>query len=331
MKGGGRSGRWQGILRLVYDFRMIRVNRYALGNSIVAACALFALAGVLHAQPAGVPDTLKVFHPTGPLSSYDVATIKPHIDSPQGAGNMRAIGGMTIRTYISRAYGVPLVMGIDIQLENSRVVGGPAWIDKDQYDIKGKPADDLREAMDKMTREQQLEQNEMMQQSLLADRFHLKVHFETREMKVLDLLPAKGGLKITAVDPPPSGPISPPAGVKDRMPPGMTRMMFSANGLRVLDARSTTMTAFSNFLRGQPEIGGKPIVDKTGFAGNFDVKSLRFAGLTAVQTSASSSNSDPDAPSLSTALEEQLGLKLVPDHAQVEVVVIDSIDRPSEN
>src|SRR5438874_6539545 len=132
---------------------------------------------------------VKVFHPAGPMPSYEVATIKP-------ANPDQSYGGVTLRRYIAGAYGIPSPWGVPgYEYSGSQVAGGPAWIEKDRYEIKGKPADELRDAMEKMSRDDRAAQNRMMQQSLLAERFHLKVHFETREMPVFELIPAKGGLK----------------------------------------------------------------------------------------------------------------------------------------
>lgn len=268
---------------------------------------------------------VKAFHPAGPLPSYEVATIKP-------ADPDKPFAGMILRRYIAMAYGVPLPWGIPgVELQGSQVIGGPEWIDKDRYDIKGKAADELREAMRKMSPEDRRAQEEMLEQSLLADRFHLKVHFDTRQMQVFELVPAKGGLKITAVDPPPEGEPSQPA-KPGEFRPGTMSLSVGMNGLNILNARSMPLDIFINALRGQaPEIGGRPVVDHTGFHGNFDVKDFRFVGLAYTHGAGGASATDPDAPSLEQALEQQLGLKLVRTKAQVEVVVIDSIDRPTEN
>jgi len=90
------------------------------------------------------------------------------------------------------------------------------------------------------------------------------------------------------------------------------------------------MGSLINMLRGTSDVGGKPILDKTGFTDHFDIVNLRWAGLS---TAAPADNGAPDtdAPSLFTALEETLGLKLTPAKGPVEVLVIDSIDRPTEN
>ena len=191
------------------------------------------------------------------------------------------------------------------------MVGGPAWIDKDKYDIKGKAPDELRQAMQKMTEDQGGATIKTMQQSLLAERFHLKVHFETREMQLFEMVPAKGGLKIK-----PAAPINNNAAAagapKDKLSPGSMNMMIRTDGSATLEARAATMGLFLNALRGESsDVAGRPIVDKTGFQGKFDLKDFRFAGVPLPNAGgAGATASDPDVPSLSQALEQQLGLKL---------------------
>ncbi|HKO19136.1 MAG TPA: TIGR03435 family protein, partial [Acidobacteriaceae bacterium] len=273
------------------------VNRLrVLAGQLVCLGLCGAWAGV-----AQTPPVVKAFHPDGPMPSYDVATIKPSDPGQQ-------FGGTTLRRYISGAYGVQAGWAIMVGQETfSQVIGGPAWIDKDRYDIKGKPPEDIADAMKKMSPEERAAQNRMMQQSLLAERFHLKVHFETREMPIFELVPAKGGLKITAVDPPPPPSAVPPPPPKPggAMPPGSARMGIM-NGAAVLDARAASMELFLGAIRGlAPDIAGRPIVDMTGFKGNFDVKDFRFQGPSLPQAAGNSGNNadPPDAPSLAHELE----------------------------
>ena len=112
-------------------------------------------------------------------------------------------------------------------------------------------------------------------------------------------------------------------------------MMVMQNGLHIIEATSTTMETFCNGLRGSaPEIGGRPVVNMTNFTSNFDVRDFRFAGApfqAPGASAAAASDPDPNAVSVKEALEQQLGLKLVAAKGQVEVVVIDSIHRPTEN
>ncbi len=280
--------------------------------------AAFALL-ILPASAQTADPVVRVFHPSAPLPSYDVATIKLSVPVTDPNGNV-VLRGDTVRQYIRAAYS-PGRGG----LPATQVIGGPEWIDKDTYTITGKPPADLELAMQKMNLANRAQQNRAMQQSLLADRFHLKVHFEVREMPVYALVPAKGGLKIKAVEPPaphdPSGPPPPPLSPRGPLPAGAVMM-----GGGALRGHSIPMDSFIAALNNTlQEAGARPILDETGFTGNFDFD-LTWAPLTAADSSNPS-----DAPSLETALEETLGIKLVSTKGPVEVVVIDSIDHPTEN
>jgi bla regulator protein BlaR1 len=295
---------------------------------LAAAFALLTLAGPAFtglAQPAQPKPELLLYHPSAPLS-YEVATIKP-IDANTADGMVRLSPGVTrrplsplnLRRYIMNAYGA---------MYAAQVVGGPDWLDKEAYNIKGKVPDELEAALQKMKPDEQQNQTRAMQQSLLVDRFQLKAHFETRVLPVYELVPAKGGLKITEVPAPPERkPGDPPLQMHpgDPLPPGTIRTMMNSNGLRAVDARAIPMTTLARMIGGpMSEVGDRPVVDHTGFTGYLDIKALTWAPIgNAGATDA------PDAPSLTGALEKQLGIKLVPAKDPIEVLVIDSIDRPS--
>ena len=304
-------------------------------RTLAVLCPLFAF--TVSAQTSD--PIARVFHPPTPLPSYDVATIKPYVPVTMPNGMMPLLGGNTVRQYIRMAYGLsigPLGSG---QLAAAQVIGGPEWIDKERYDVKGKPSPDLEVAMKKMKPEEQSAQQRMMQQSLLADRFHLKVHFEVREMPVYALVPAKGGLKIKAVDAPPArDPNSPPqplppppppgSGQSPTLRPGMSLIMMKSGGERTMKASATQMPMLLNLIGREGGLGDHPIIDQTGFTGYFDIPDLTWAPLSA---NTDASNTASDAPSLATALEESLGIKLLATKGPVEVVVIDSIDHPTDN
>lgn len=306
--------------------------RPLLADAALVSTLGFALAA--SAQTVDLPKTAvaHVFHPTAPLPSYEVATIKPFEPTPV-AGGMRQIANTTIRNYIRGAYAAS---GI---LPSTQVVGGPGWLDKDTYIIQAKPPGDLELAMQKMKNDDRLQLDHAMRQSLLADRFHLKVHFEVREMPVYALVPAKGGLKIKPVaDPAPPDPDATSSRAAGKPPPnsGSTQMMMGAGGIRILRAHAISMAQFasiigafidqtsSNFI--SMNTANRPVLDQTGFTGYFDLDGLKWAS----PDSADSTNA-PDAPALTTALEESLGIKIVSTKGPVELVVIESIDHPSEN
>lgn len=278
------------------------------------------LAGV--SQTAQPKPELFLFHPSGPPLSYDVATIKPIAPDVASAMVKLPPGGslspLTIRRYIMNAYGA---------VYPAQIAGGPAWLNKDAYDIKDKVPDEFESALQKMTREERTNKTRLMQQSLLADRFHLKAHFESRVLPVYELVPAKNGLKITEVPAPPEiklrdSPMRP--GSDDPLPPGSSQTALNSNGLRVLNARAIKMQLLTRIIAG--DIGDRPILDHTGFTGYFDITDLTWAPL-----GDAGSTSEPDASSIENALKQKLGLSVVSARDPIEVLVIDSIERPTPN
>ncbi len=284
-----------------------------------------------------------LFHATGPLPSYDVATIKTQTPGPMifggGSRNLTRFIG-TGRMLIGQAYNAPL--GSD------RVMGGPSWLDSDRYSIEGKIPDDIVEAEQKMTPEERQAENRKMQQSLLTDRFKLKVHFETRELPVYELVVVKGGSKLTpAKDPesvPPtaaaSGPPLPPGLPKGPPDPSKMRQgimaLMKGSGMEMTVRDMTLQQVFQGPFLG---LNGRPVIDKTGLTGKYDF-TLDFARenmgvgsgpMTELPGGANAPAPDDSMPSVFTAVQEQLGLRLVPSKAQIEVLVIDGIEKPSEN
>jgi len=138
----------------------------------------------------------QVLHATGPLPSFEVATIKPasgHGSIPSKATPAESrTTNVTTRNLIEQAYQIPWTLDL-----NDRVLGGPGWIDSNRYDIDARIDESLSAALEKMPNDKRKEQTNLMIQSLLADRFKLKVHFEVRELPAFALMVAKGGPKLT--------------------------------------------------------------------------------------------------------------------------------------
>ncbi len=164
-----------------------------------------------------------------------------------------------------------------------------------------------------------------MLRALLADRFKLVAHTETKEVPVYALTPAKTGLKITAVTD-----VDCPKYEKDNVPCGAFFM-----GPTELGGRNVSMSFFTEALSNAV---GRPVIDKTGFTGKFDV-SLEFspdgttsfgpAGFTPQGVSAAGTTDNK--PSIFTALQDKLGLKLESQKAPGEILVIDHAEKPGEN
>jgi uncharacterized protein (TIGR03435 family) len=176
---------------------------------------------------------------------------------------------------------------------DSQLIGGPDWLTKDKFDVEAVTgsSDDL----DRTALQPLL-------QSVFADRFKLKFHHEMRDAPVYSLVIAKGGPRLTAH----SGEGEPSAGVR------------ANSGKYIVNARKTTMKSLADLLGRQTD---RFVIDNTGLAGEYDFR-LVWTELAAA---------DSNDLSLFTAIQEQLGLKLEPAKAPVQVTVIDSVERPSEN
>ena len=217
---------------------------------------------------------------------FEVATIKP-AGPDRDPGNWgletnrgRLIGdNLTLKRYIMSAYHV----------RPHQVVGGPPWLDTERFDILGKAESNVGDEM-----------LAKMLQALLAERFQLKFHRESRTMQAFVLDAPKGGAKLT----------------KSGGGEGKTLI-----GRGSLTLENTTMDHFADALSRQMDL---PVVDRTAIDGVFNLK-LRWTpeGVT---------NSAPDAPpAIYTAIQEQLGLRLRSQKTPIEVLVIDRVEKPSEN
>jgi bla regulator protein BlaR1 len=268
----------------------------------------------------------QILHADGDRPSFEVATIKPwrrtpSAPPPDGAPVkvMKVAPGapplsdqlhmiLPISILITSAYNLPIG-------SESRILGGPDWLrqDIDQFEIQAKIEDSEYAAMQKMTPAQQHERVALMEQSLLADRFRLKVHFETREMPVYALEVAKSGAKLKPATHEESSRLS---------------TLGNEQG-NEMTAVGVTLEEFAHspFVTGSA--GGRPVVDQTGIKGAFDFTLKWMPEQLAVSTAAKEAGAD--APSFFTAIQEQLGLMLVPSKAPVEVMVIDHIEQPSAN
>ena len=243
-----------------------------------------------------IPMYGQVLHASGPLPSFEVATIRP--SDPLNSHEHISFGGdrvnatLTTKTLIERAYGV----------RDFQVIGGPKWLDSATYDIVAK-SDDIWDPS-KLTRDQQdaLADRQMLRlQSLLADRFHLKVHTTTKDVPVFALVVAKGGPKLNTP--------------KESEP---HRLYTSGPGN--LACYSASMSELADEL---PDVGvGRIVVDRTHLTGRYDF------WLKWTPDEDSNANTKDSGPSMFTALQEQLGLKLSPSKGPAEVVVIDRIEKP---
>jgi len=236
---------------------------------------------------------------------FVVATIKPsRPDAPRGGYGFRGqdvtTTNVTVNWMIKLAY----------NLHARQIVGGPAWLDSAKYDTVGRPDTPGQPSRDQM---------KLMIQKLLVDRFQLRFHIEKRELPVYAMVAPKTGTKLT----PSAGDPNAFPGIGFNQGPGVLSLV----------GRNTTLDGVANGL--QSNVLDRPVVNQTGLTGRYDFllrftpdasQIANFGGLP--PGNAADSDAPPD---IFSAFQQQLGLKLEPTKAFVDVMVIERIERPSEN
>ncbi len=246
--------------------------------------------------------------PAGPASNaspgFDVAVIRPnpgdttghsHIWSSASDGNFKA-QNVTAMDLIRYAFGMP----------ETRIAGGPAWMRSAKWDVEAKSDPAIDAQLRGLDSAPAREQKQHMLQALLADRFALKVHQENRELPIYALVVAKGG---------------------PRFQPSKINGTTINNGnayITVTGSDHTVALLAEQLSRAL----GRVVVDRTGLDGRYEL-SLKW---TPDDAAAPSSTANADAgPSIFTAIQEQLGLKLESGKGPVPILVVDHIETPSEN
>jgi len=284
--------------------------RFIPQSIAVSAALLLAPCGLcLHAQAPIIEEP--GYKPT---LTFDVATIRQaappdanfhvSVSSPPHSSRFEATN-LPMKALLQIAYGF-----------DAPVVGAPDWVANTFYDIKARSDEAADARLAKLTdNEVRLEKRNAIR-VLLADRLGLKTHLETRNTSIYNLVIAKGGVKMQPAPPPPppaNGEAPPP------LPPADIQAHGSQHGLEFVGANAP-MRAVCGTLSSMLEA---PVIDKTGLTGIYNY-TLQFGREW--------SERDPDSwPSIFTAVEEQLGLKLESEHESVPNVVVDHITKPSEN
>jgi uncharacterized protein (TIGR03435 family) len=240
---------------------------------------------------------------TIPLSAAHLAFLRGAGAGNSRDGRFRAVGDLA-------AMPVSVLIQIAYNLKDLQLDGGPSWVRSDRYEVDARAEGSAT-----------FEQMRPMLQSLLAERFKLTLRRETRQLPVYDLLPDRGGLKIMSMKEGsclpadqaiPFGPLNTCGGLRRQFAPER----------HVLEAIGIPMTKLAELLSDDV---GRVVIDKTGFTNLFSFR-LEFAPV-ALQVAPA----DSSVPPVFGALQEQLGLRLEPARAPVEVLVIDRVERPSAN
>lgn len=257
--------------------------------------------------------------------TFEVATVKPTkisgpVNSPPGR-------------YIATGSPLKALIGYAYAMRDFQIFGGPNWISTDLWEIQAKIPDGV--VIPRPSTMEEFEKalatpgpDKLMLQSLLEERFQLRIRRETRELPIYELTVASGGLKMTlAADQSPLvfGPLP------ELSPGGRPALIRGSLGIRsspdrrVMEAKAIPLSqlVLSVLMR---EVG-RPVIDRTGLKGLYDMK-LEW---TPENLQAGAQNGLLAAPLLTTALQEQLGLRLESTRGPVEVLVVESAEKPSEN
>jgi uncharacterized protein (TIGR03435 family) len=235
-------------------------------------------------------------------AAFDVATIRPTSPNDFMLGFFREPGGR----FVASGYSLRSLMLQAYEVQNNQIVGGPGWINTERWSIQAK-ADGVSDLIP-------MDQFRMMLRSLIEDRFQLKSHRETREMPLYELTVDKKSMKLQ-----PSTDDGSAATISVR------QGEFSGKKIPM----SRLIEVLSQELH-------RPVVDKTGLTARYD---FNFSWTSEVVARSGSPGLSPatvpavaaERPGIFTAIEEQLGLKLTSARASLEVIVVDNVEKPSDN
>ncbi len=286
------------------------ISRFGLRAIVVAGLFTAATCG-LFAQSANPP-------------RFAVASIKRDASTePLTMASAMGVGYRPGGRLVAHNAPVTMLIQRAYSLQSWQLVGGPAWVSQEGYDIEAKP-------------ESNTDQKQMwlMLQTLLAERFKLSMHQEKRDLPVYDLVATKGGPKLAPPDPGYCSEVLttlPQPGEERPAQPCGPGVTGSPTGL-TLEGVRIAMPALAKQLS---MLLGREVVDKTGYAGQFSIH-MEFAmdealaGIPNPPPLPATDQPGDRPPTITTALQ-QLGLKIQPSKGPVEVNVIDHVERPTAN
>jgi uncharacterized protein (TIGR03435 family) len=300
----------QGCTRIPGDATKLRCGWKHRPSSPIAAL-LFSIFSMilLGAQyaPQSFAEDSRAAPVAGSPPDFEVATVKPSkpgrwrqdIDE---TGDRLTIQSFTLRRLIREAYGLK---------SDSQIIGGPEWVNDQRFDIVAKVDDAEAARIGKMSDKQSDKEWALMLQSLLADRFQLKVTREQRTLPVFALVVAHSRPKMK------------------RTPTNGANGQGGDPGIDIdwdeLTARAASMDEFADSLTSLRDLNSRVVLNRTDLRGNFDFQ-LHWA-----RDRGDDASTDSPYPEIFTALEEQLGLKLKAAQAIVDVVVVQSTTQPGPN
>jgi uncharacterized protein (TIGR03435 family) len=296
-------------------YAKVRRGLRALAVALVAGSLVLGALGVveLDAQLIRAKDG-------APAPAFDVASVKQN-NSGSWATNIRirdarySVENLPLRQIIKIAYGAK---------SDAQVTGGSAAILGNRYDIEAKIDEERYAQIKDLPPEDRRRQISLMLQALLADRFSLRVDFQTKELPVYALTLANGGPKFH------------PSVAASSSHHGLSSHTDSRKG-EATAYEDAALDGLTRLLAAQPEVGDRTVVNETGLSGKYDwslhwTRENNDAAFTPGGSAAPPTvDAEASGPALFTAIEEQLGLKLKSRKEEIETMVIEHLEPPSEN
>jgi uncharacterized protein (TIGR03435 family) len=224
---------------------------------------------------------------------FEVASVRPN----HSGSTSSDLGAPAGNRFTARNVYVRILMRVAYNVQDYQIVGAPGWTETDRFDIQA-TADRSKITQDEYRR---------MLQGLLTERFGLNAHRETREAPVFLLTVAGSGSRLRQSE-----------CAKDAAPNACQTAEHTDRGL--MQGHFVPMSEFCSVLE---SITGRPVLDRTNLSGMYEIELKWTPGLAA--------DEGLTGPSLTTALEEQLGLKLQSGKGPVSMLIVDRVERPSEN
>jgi bla regulator protein blaR1 len=343
------------IVRIMTERGGLRLGlqkKLLLGAAALAALAVPIAFGLARGQQDASPSAAATA--LASTAKFDVASIKRL--PPSGPRMMFRIQDTPDTKFSASGATVKMLIGIAYNVRNSQIEGGPSWINSDHFEIEAKSDSELDEQIKKLNHDDAMIVKEQMLQQLLADRFNLKVHHDTKQLPTYTLVVAKNGPKLEEVKNEPAPPAE-GSGPGGPVPARGVRMMMGG-GEQQLDFQDAPMLLLVRVLSDQL---GRVVIDKTGLTGKYNFK-LHWtpdpgmggpmggpgmgpgpggppgggnvpigAGGGGAAGGGAASTPDASGPTIFTALQEQAGLKLESQKGPVDSIVIDHVDQPSPN
>jgi uncharacterized protein (TIGR03435 family) len=307
------------------DFR----RKALLGTVGLAALTLPVVLGVANAPQSGQSSPSEAALATAPR--FEEVSIKSFESDPEGWHYGHSIADPPNEgTFLATDVTVEALVGMAYGIQHSWLIqGAPSWLNSEKFDIQAKASRAANNELAKLSRDEGSPIKRRMLQALLADRFKLTTHRETKDLPVYALVIAKNGPKVQEARPVEAY----PNGIND---PALNPSI--SFGPSKLSGKRIPMAVLAELLSDRL---GCTVLDQTGLKGNYDFTlQLTAAEREAVMLKASkgcnpeagsSPPLDSSRPSLLTAIQEQLGLRLDAQKSPLEVLVIDHVERPSED